>query len=132
VEDHRYVDSADFWKDQYQHMYQQKNLLEDKIHRLQEEKRLREDALPSQSQQSNENTSVVRGLIEKAMRDGAEKRKAPYDEHPLHHDWSSFESATHNHLLRLSSFGRYPFVSTCLVPDFMFTSLPNQWPARQS
>ncbi|EPE33711.1 hypothetical protein GLAREA_06724 [Glarea lozoyensis ATCC 20868] len=101
-DEHRYVDSTSFWKDQYQHIHQEKEFLEDKLNRLQEANRLLEDSA-HQSESSSQHISTVEQLIENAIRSGAEKRKPPYDEGPLPLDLSITESATDNHLLRMSS-----------------------------
>jgi hypothetical protein len=109
-DEHRYVDSTDFWKDQYQHIHHEKKLLEDKLHQLQEAKRLLGDSPHNQSDSSSQHMSAVEQLIENAIHNGAEKRKPPYDEGSLPYDLSITESATDDHLLRMSSHGMYSLV----------------------
>lgn len=100
------MDSADFWKDQYHHVHKEKKLLEDKVHRLQEEKRLADGFRRSQSHHNTHQTFIVEHLIDNAIYNGTEKRTPPYDEGCLHVELNRADSATDDHLLRISSYGK--------------------------
>ncbi|RDL39701.1 uncharacterized protein BP5553_04041 [Venustampulla echinocandica] len=110
--EHRYVDSSDFWKDEYNTIYLEKKNLEDKVHRLEEELRLRrETTIQENSLDSQARSSIVRQLVAQSSTstsDASKKRQLPHDLEILPRAPSNVDtmetSPADNNLLRMSSY----------------------------
>ncbi|TVY59651.1 hypothetical protein LSUE1_G008566 [Lachnellula suecica] len=109
-DEHRYVDSAEFWKDQYSRIHVEKKTLEDKVNRLEEEQQLLREGF-SRNEIQDDGASMVRELLAQSYGVGSgdsRKRQAPDDVEWWLEDQenggNALPSPAEDDVLRLSSF----------------------------
>lgn len=113
-QEHRYVDSSNFWKDEYHRIYLEKKSLEDKVRILEEELRLRRETA---SQDDCQNMQPQRLTIQQLMAqptasttDASKKPLLSHDVQLLSRAQLNLEvmetSEADNNLLRISGYGK--------------------------
>jgi hypothetical protein len=81
---HRYVDSCEFWKDQYTKIYEQKKVLEDKVHLLEGMQHIQKNTTTPETEDTaslNQN-----GKRPSALFDEVQELLDPEQENPLPED----------------------------------------------
>jgi hypothetical protein len=113
IKEPRYVDSADFWKEQYSKIHLKNKALQDKLLRLEEEQRLIRESIDQGADQDGA-PSLVQELLAQAhgVRAGnPRKRHAPDDVEWWLEDQQNQEarlpSYAEDSSLRLNSYGMY-------------------------
>jgi hypothetical protein len=115
IQEPRYVDSADFWKEQYSKIHLENKALQDKVLRLEEERRLIRESIDQCDDQDGEPSLVQELLAQSNSKRGGNPRKrhAPDDVEWWLEDQQNQEARVPSYIddssLRLNSYGIYSF-----------------------